>query len=125
MTALQQALPGWYPEPSGAPGLCYFDGTDWTAYHAAPAVPMPISAAERSDRFDMVVAEQVSAGWRVESRTMYQATFVCGSQPNHVVWCLLTLFSCGLLAFAWLIAAATQRERRMTLLIDPYGVIHS
>jgi hypothetical protein len=29
--------PGWYPDPSGAPGKRYFDGHDWTAYLADPA----------------------------------------------------------------------------------------
>jgi len=27
--------PGWYPDPSGAPGKRYFDGRDWTVYRAA------------------------------------------------------------------------------------------
>jgi len=29
------APPGWYPDPSGAPGQRYFDGTDWTEHRAA------------------------------------------------------------------------------------------
>ena len=35
---LRPALPppGWYPDPSGALGQRYFDGTDWTEDHAAP-----------------------------------------------------------------------------------------
>jgi hypothetical protein len=28
--------PGWYPDPSGAPGKRYFDGRDWTVYLADP-----------------------------------------------------------------------------------------
>lgn len=24
------SMPGWYPDPSGAPGLRYFDGARWT-----------------------------------------------------------------------------------------------
>jgi len=27
---------GWYPDPSGAPGLRYFDGRDWTQHQAPP-----------------------------------------------------------------------------------------
>ena len=41
-------LPGWYPDPSGAPGKRYFDGRDWTVYLAdprgtthAPVAPWP------------------------------------------------------------------------------------
>ena len=35
--------PGWYPDPSGAPGQRYFDGTDWTERRAAgqPVLPQP------------------------------------------------------------------------------------
>jgi Protein of unknown function (DUF2510) len=35
--------PGWYPDPSGAPGQRYFDGTDWTEHRAAgqPVLPQP------------------------------------------------------------------------------------
>jgi hypothetical protein len=33
--------PGWYPEPSGAPGQRYFDGKDWTEHVAAPQVAAP------------------------------------------------------------------------------------
>lgn len=36
--------PGWYPDPSGAPGKRYFDGRDWTVYladpHGAPRTPI-------------------------------------------------------------------------------------
>lgn len=31
------APPGWYPDPSGAPGQCYWDGRNWIA--AQPSVP--------------------------------------------------------------------------------------
>ncbi|WP_229742820.1 DUF2510 domain-containing protein [Gordonia jinhuaensis] len=30
---------GWYPDPSGAPGQRYFDGTQWTE-HFNPQVPL-------------------------------------------------------------------------------------
>jgi len=33
-----QAQPGWYPDPSGADGERYFDGTDWTDRRAVTAV---------------------------------------------------------------------------------------
>lgn len=38
----QPTPPGWYPDPSGAPGQRYFDGKDWTEHRAAaqpPAAP--------------------------------------------------------------------------------------
>ena len=30
------APPGWYPDPSGVPGLRYFDGSAWTGHQAPP-----------------------------------------------------------------------------------------
>src|SRR5271155_4785450 len=46
------AAPGWYPDPSGAPGQRYFDGTRWTEQRSdvpAPATTAP--AAAKSRRF--------------------------------------------------------------------------
>ncbi|SKS10692.1 Protein of uncharacterised function (DUF2510) [Mycobacteroides abscessus subsp. bolletii] len=40
MSAPQSAAPGWYPDPSGAPGQRYFDGTNWTVT-APPPPPAP------------------------------------------------------------------------------------
>ncbi|MGZ4584249.1 MAG: DUF2510 domain-containing protein, partial [Mycobacterium sp.] len=34
-------MPGWYPDPSGAPTHRYFDGQQWT--HYAPPPPPPPS----------------------------------------------------------------------------------
>ena len=36
MTSAPSPPPGWYPDPSGAPGQRYFDGQQWTT-HAPPA----------------------------------------------------------------------------------------
>jgi hypothetical protein len=33
--------PGWYPNPSGAPGQRYWDGKEWTIVAAPPAVAAP------------------------------------------------------------------------------------
>ncbi|AMT71994.1 DUF4352 domain-containing protein [Mycobacteroides abscessus subsp. massiliense] len=41
MSSPQSAAPGWYPDPSGAPGQRYFDGTNWTNTPPPPPVPAP------------------------------------------------------------------------------------
>ncbi|WP_044109731.1 DUF2510 domain-containing protein [Mycobacterium canettii] len=38
----QSIPPGWYPDPSGAPGTRYWDGVGWTPHRAPPAQPMVI-----------------------------------------------------------------------------------
>jgi hypothetical protein len=97
----------------------YFDGTDWTQYRA----PL-ISDAERSARLDAAVAHDVSLGARVESRSQFQAVLFNGgglSGAGHVVFALLSIFTCGLFLIVWLITAATSSDRRMTLTVDANG----
>src|SRR4051794_36448068 len=42
-------LPGWYPDPSGEPGMRYWDGT-WTDQRAPSLVPPPPHEAVRERR---------------------------------------------------------------------------
>jgi TM2 domain-containing membrane protein YozV len=42
-----QTPAGWYPDPSGAPGQCYFDGDVWTD-NRAPAPPAEVSLSTKS-----------------------------------------------------------------------------
>jgi TM2 domain-containing membrane protein YozV len=35
--------PGWYPDPTGAAGQRYFDGTGWTASRAPANLPAPLA----------------------------------------------------------------------------------
>jgi serine/threonine protein kinase len=112
--------PGWYRDPSGAGAQRYFDGIDWTS-HTAPLGPIPND--QRADLLNIAVAREVAMGARVESHTTYQAVVVYGSNPPHIVFALLSIFTCGLFLIVWLIVAATQHERRVSLLVDPYGNI--
>ena len=115
------AAPGWYPDPSGAPGQRYFDGADWTeARQAAPLRPV-LPDAERSALLDRAVAEAVARGGRIESRTAFQAVIVNGKQVNNVLHVLLFLFTCGLWLFVWLFLLVSGGEKRQVLTIDPYG----
>jgi hypothetical protein len=41
----------------------------------------------------------------------------------HVTFAVLTLFTCGLFVFPWIVWANTSRERRVTLDVDPAGDI--
>lgn len=41
MATPQAPLPGWYPDPSGGPGLRYWDGREWTIVAPAGTPPPP------------------------------------------------------------------------------------
>jgi hypothetical protein len=67
--------PGWYPDPSGAPGQRYFDGHQWTI--SAPPQP------------SIVINNFVAPT----------------SGPNTALHLALTLFTCGMWLPVWLIIA--------------------
>jgi uncharacterized protein DUF2510 len=48
---------GWYPDPSGAPGLRYFDGNDWTPHWSSE-----LSAETRGNSLDVVPGHEVATG---------------------------------------------------------------
>jgi hypothetical protein len=76
------------------------------------------------ERLEMAVTQELRVGGRLESKTRYQAVIVHGSSTGggaHVVFALLSIFTCGLAAIPWVIMAATQHENRVTLSVDAYG----
>src|SRR4029450_7136718 len=46
VTASSPAAPGWYPDPSGAPGQRFFDGFAWTEQHGPLPVQQPGGAVD-------------------------------------------------------------------------------
>jgi hypothetical protein len=109
--------PGWHADPAGTPQLRWFDGDQWTDEYYR------LSDAERSDILGRAVAAELRQYrfCRIENRTSFDATLVYGRYPNHAVWALLSIFSCGFLLLGWIIAAATQVERRQTMAVDLCG----
>jgi hypothetical protein len=87
-----------------------------------------LSSEDREDILDEEVARQLAPGFmlphvRVESRTAHQAVLVYGHNPNHVVHALLSIVTLGAWLLVWLVVAANQREERMTLQVDRYGIV--
>lgn len=71
-------LPGWYPDPSGAPAQRYFDGRQWT-HHALPPAPPP--------------------------SIVINNTVVVTTGPNHALHLVLSLLTCGMWLPIWFIVA--------------------
>jgi hypothetical protein len=83
-------VPGWYPDPSGAPGQRYFDGRQWT-YPAPPPAPPP----------SIVINNHVGA----------RTPLVVSAGPNHALHLVLTLLTCGMWLPVWLIVAVASSPR--------------
>jgi hypothetical protein len=78
--------PGWYPDPSGAPGQQrYWDGQQWTV-HAPPPVPQ-------------------AAGVIVSGP----------NHAVHFILTLFTFWLCGGWAWIWLIVALSNNRRVQTV----------
>lgn len=102
--------PGWYPNPSGAPGSRYFDGSTWTAFHhatvpATPAAP-PLPTPSQMPTPYPIAYPQAYPG--------QPPTTVVVTGPNHAlhaVLTLLTFWACGGWAWIWLIVAISNRRQ--------------
>lgn len=106
----EAAAPGWYPNPSGAPGIRYFDGREWTPYHQAEPTPAPPPAAP------------ATVGAVPPHHPPPPQTAVVITGPNHglhAVLTLLTFWACGGWAWIWLIVAVANRRRVQVVPIPP------
>ncbi|MCO5998567.1 helix-hairpin-helix domain-containing protein [Actinoallomurus rhizosphaericola] len=69
------------------------------------------------------IMRQASLGWRVQAQSDVQAVMASGGQVNHVLHLVITLLLCGLWLPIWIILAITGTEKRLTITVDPYGVL--
>lgn len=78
-----------------------------------------------ADRLDAAVDQEIRNGGRLESLSPNHAVIVYGSGNVllHVTFACLTLFTCGLFVFPWIVWANTIRERRVNLQVDPTGKV--
>ena len=85
----------------------------------------PLTTRERIATLDEEVAEWVRHGWRVESRSAFQAVLVAGKPVSHVLHAILAVLTLGLWLIGWLIVAFTGGEDRELVSVDSYGNIDS
>ncbi|WP_421841334.1 hypothetical protein [Mycobacterium sp.] len=83
----------------------------------------PVSP-QQTIMLDQALIEMTASGGRVETRTPDSAVVVTGKPVNHLLHLLLSLFLCTLWAPVWLIVAATGGERRVTVSVDPNGLVY-
>ncbi|MCO5970295.1 helix-hairpin-helix domain-containing protein [Actinoallomurus soli] len=69
------------------------------------------------------IMRQASLGWRVQAQSDVQAVMASGGQVNHALHLVITLLLCGLWLPVWIILAITGTEKRLTITVDPHGVL--
>jgi hypothetical protein len=79
---------------------------------------------QRRGLMDDAVAEWTRGGWRVETRSDFQAVFSKGKRPNHILHLLLTIVTLGLWGIVWIVLALTSHEKRMIVSVDEFGQRH-
>jgi hypothetical protein len=87
----------------------------------AAAEDLTKSADERKSALDRVLADRGAHGWRIETRSDFQATIATGNKINHVLHLILTILTVGLWGIVWIILAITGGIKRHIITIDEYG----
>jgi hypothetical protein len=72
---------------------------------------------EREAKLEAMIAKEITHGWKLESRTRFNAVLVAGHRPNHVLHLLLTVFTLGLWLPVWLLLSITQKEQRKQIAV--------
>lgn len=108
---------GWYPDPSGAFGQRYWDGTTWTDHSQAG-----LSERERSAILQQALTQNNVT--QVITQNPTSAAVLTGQPVNHVVHLLATVFLCGLWLPFWIIMATTGGQKRYSVSVDEFGGVH-
>jgi hypothetical protein len=77
-------------------------------------------ADARSAALDRRLQEYEAEGWRVESRTDYEATIAKGEKIHHLRHLLLTLFT-GLWGIVWLYLVIARGIKHEVITVDDDG----
>jgi hypothetical protein len=87
--------------------------------------PGRLSTEDRAALLDAAIEQEMASGGRLETHTPNLAVIVYGygNILLHTTFAVLTLFTCGLFVFPWIVWANTNRQHRVTLEVDPYGNI--
>jgi hypothetical protein len=96
-----------------------------------PAPPPPVQdstvvkwdSERRKQALATAVANEVRAGWNVQSQTDYQAVMnIPAEKTNHILHLILTIVTLGLWALVWIAMVVIHKgERREVISVDEYG----
>jgi hypothetical protein len=77
---------------------------------------------DRKAALDRTLQKAGAVGWRIETRSDFQATIATGDRPNHLLHLVLTILTGGLWGlFVWAPVVAFGGLKRRMITIDEYG----
>jgi hypothetical protein len=76
---------------------------------------------ERRATLDRSLQFHGAKGWRIETRSEFQATIAKGKELNHVLHLILTLVTVGLWGIVWIALAIFGGQKRRMISVDEYG----
>lgn len=89
----------------------------------AVAAASTVSDQERRAVLDRELVAVASRGYRVETRSEFQATVVRGKPPSHILHLLLSLVTLGLWLVVWALVAMGPGEERFVVSVDERGYV--
>jgi hypothetical protein len=79
------------------------------------------TADERKVILDRALQTWGAKGWRIETRSDFQATIAKGKEIGHVLHLLLTVFTVGLWLIIWLVLGIAGGVKRKMITVDEFG----
>lgn len=89
----------------------------------AQAELVKISPEKRTELLDGALIYFAKGGWRVESRSEFQATLAKGKPTTHVLHLLLTILTLGWWLIMWLVLGIGGGVKRKVITITEYGLM--
>ena len=75
----------------------------------------------RKAALDRALQQAGADGWRIETRSDYQATIATGNKINHTLHLILTIVTAGIWGIIWIMMAFIGGIKRHMVTIDDYG----
>ena len=81
------------------------------------------SSDERKRVLSQQVRSMVTAGGRIESQTDFETVIATGTDVNHTLHAILTVFTCLLWGLPWAVISATGGVKRRLVTVDEFGTV--
>jgi hypothetical protein len=87
--------------------------------------PHRLPLENRAALLDNAIAQEIGNGGHLvaQHQTVAVIGYGSGGVLLHLTFAVLTLFTCGLFVFPWIVWANTNRKHRVTLEVDPFGTV--